>query len=135
MRTGRRNTPGAHLRRDHCPPVGGGLGQIDCEGWAACCEPPVGGGAGQTVCDEADVADGGAGHTVCDGWDCADGGDGQSVCAGPACRSAAGLGFLFSPTLISVRGRSGARASLGLGLGFALGLGLSPVFPPPRPAG
>ena len=109
----------------HCPPVGGGLGQIDWEGWAGCCAPPVGGGAGQAVCDDA-VVDGGAGQAVCDGA-CADvgGGAGQSVCAGPACCAAAGLGFLFSPTLISVRGRCGARASFGLGFAFGLATGFS----------
>lgn len=111
--------------------VGGGLGQIDWEGWAACCVPPVGGGAGQTVCDDAEAVDGGAGQTDCDGCLCADvgGGAGQSVCAGPACRSAAaGLVFLSSPTRISVRGRAGARATFGLGLGFGFTLGLSAGF-------
>ena len=92
-------------------PVGGGLGQIDCEGCPACCAGMVGGDAGHTDCE---------GCAVC----CAGtvGGDaGQTDGRGGVCSGGVPV---FAPTLMRVGGDDGL-ATATFGLGFGLGLAAS----------
>lgn len=97
---------------------------MDCDGCAACWEPPVGGGLGQTDCDCCVcTVEGGAGQIDWDDcvWAAFVDGAGHAACEGCDCSPASGFDRLESPILISVRGCAGARASFAFGFGLRLG--------------